>query len=652
MINNQKKCLKGAVLISVLMIMTIVVILTMSALTIALAMHQRTMNKYEDNQAYFSARSALNSTLACIQNYTGTEDDQYVILAKQVTKLAGGHTGDYFTATVSVERPPAKASGLQDPVEMRFENIDEVSNLVKITAVSNIGTNGYSSVSVVFSVGDYVPPSTFSNALTTLGAASGVNISAYGGSALNLKRKTTSEIELTNDGKIVGPVTVNGSAKTATQTVYAITKSEGFVCMINDGNSSELANLSINNPTAFCGYDSSMADSKERPHVYVSGNINISSNALFGYKSAPNGGPLPELSDPVDVYCNTITGSNGLQINGDLYIHGSPDDITRMFHPEDNFQPSFNFNSINISGNIYFDNAASAAIFQSEMVSKIDNNSVSSVVVGGLNIESSMIPVSSTPTELTNDKKLETILNPFKAMDGFTQKNDDGTTIFDADGTPALAPTKAAPGSSSSLNDFWDASQNAYVINTGASDLVNIDLSLSAGWGGNTYIERPVVVSGTGKCNFYLPAGKTCYLQNNGACILTKELYDLYSKSSRTFSSLKFESGDGSIKAPNINLYLGDGSTFQENNNTVVSAYIYGPNATFGGMGVSCSDLTYDNENCGSVQGISAIGAVICGNMASGGNRFLAVYVPQGGSGDDEEKAADGSNLSFQYYSR
>lgn len=640
----MKKKFKGAVLITVLLIMAVIIILTASALAITLSIHQRTMNKYADNQAYFSARSALNSTLACIQNYTGTEDDEYVKLAKQVRALADGSTGDYFTATTEIETPPLKGSGIRNPVILKFENIDEDSNLIKLTATTKVGQSGNASVAVVFYMGEYVPSNNFSNALTTLGGASGVNISAYGGSALNLKKKSNDTIVLSNDGKIVGPVNINGSAITSTQTVYELANGDYFVCLIDDGASDQPANLTINNPTAFCGYQSDKSDSSERPYIYVSGNVDMVSNGLVGYNGTEN---TSEISAPVDLHCNTLTGYNNLKINGDLYIHGNSSDVANMFNS--GAGSSFGFTSIDITGNIYFDDEAAANEFQSEISLLIEFGSLPYVKINNVVLEGSIVDVQMCPDNKTKENMQKTVPNAFNVMEGFVQKDTDGNMLFDTDGTPLLNEVTLPAANADALSNYWNSSQNAYIINTGDSDLINIDLSLDAMWGGTAYIDKPVIIDGTGICNMFLPENKHCVIQNR-ACILTRELYDQYLMGS--FNPLKFESGEGSISSPNINFFLADGSTLEESNNCVISGYIYGPNAKFVGMGVSCSDIIYDNVDCGMVNGISVIGSIICGEMSSGGNNFLAIYIPPKNNGDDDAFGADGSNISFKYYSR
>lgn len=639
---NQKiRTVKGAVLIMVLTVMTVIIILCGAALALSVSINNRTANKYSDNQAYFAARSALNTALACIQNYTGTEDDQYVKLAKAISQLAEGHTNDYFVGETVIDVPPAAGAGVATPVQLRFENIDEDKHLIQITATATYAQSGNASVSVVFSVGEFLPSNNFSNALTTCGNATGVNISAYGGNAINLLNQHTGTINLTNDGIVVGSTIVNGDTNLSTQTIFKMENGQYFVCAKKD-NTGETADLNINNLTCFSGI-TGLATEGENPYVYVSGNINLSNDTAFGLNSNNNiSDYISAMSNTspnqVDLHCNTLTGNAScLTINGNLYIHGSQDEIKEIF---DDFALNIQ-KLIIVDGNIYFDDTAAMSEWEQRIIELgCFQNGIN---INGADYDTRLDGVHYDGYEIVDeehskDNFAEHIISPYEEVQNFQDVDADGNYLFE-NSIPVLIPVKSCPSNANSIADYENGDE--YIIETGTNELINIDLS-------GAYIQnKTIVVKGTGICNFFVESGTTCVLESSS--IITEELYDM-SSGGRSFSNLKFQCGEGSVTSPNINMYLEDNSNLRMRNNSLISGYIYGPNANVEGMGKSVS-FTYLNEDCGTRNGVSVMGAVICGNLNSSGNNFVAIYIPQGDAANDAAKGADGSDLRFKYYS-
>ncbi len=94
-LKRSRKTLKGAVLIMVLTVMFVLIIMLLATLTVVSTANQRSYLKFEENQAYYSARSALD---AYTQSLIG-DSDHYLYKADGTTVVKYEYTDDK-TATV------------------------------------------------------------------------------------------------------------------------------------------------------------------------------------------------------------------------------------------------------------------------------------------------------------------------------------------------------------------------------------------------------------------------------------------------------------------------------------------------------------------------------------------------------------------------
>ena len=93
-----KKCRKGYALVLVLILIAVVSILGVAALTIATSTHLSTINQHNTEQAYFTARAAVNTTAKYIQKYSSDTTKMNAIMSNTGT----GSLSDMGSYTVNV----------------------------------------------------------------------------------------------------------------------------------------------------------------------------------------------------------------------------------------------------------------------------------------------------------------------------------------------------------------------------------------------------------------------------------------------------------------------------------------------------------------------------------------------------------------------
>ncbi len=91
--SKQRQKVGGAVLVMVLIVMVVLIIMLLATLTVVTTASQRIYTKYEENQAYYSARSALDIFTQNMLN-----DNVYIVDGRTYT-----HTTDFTTGTTKTD---------------------------------------------------------------------------------------------------------------------------------------------------------------------------------------------------------------------------------------------------------------------------------------------------------------------------------------------------------------------------------------------------------------------------------------------------------------------------------------------------------------------------------------------------------------------
>lgn len=119
---KQLKSLGGTVLIMILTVMLVLIIMLMATLTVVTTASQRIYTKYEENQAYYSARSALDV-------FTGSmlADSAYIAYEDSSTARKFKYTDDSTGTPVTKDSPLKQGEALQlDLYKIRSQNEDGI----------------------------------------------------------------------------------------------------------------------------------------------------------------------------------------------------------------------------------------------------------------------------------------------------------------------------------------------------------------------------------------------------------------------------------------------------------------------------------------------------------------------------------------------
>lgn len=132
--SKQRRSLRGAVLIMVLTVMLVLIIMLMATLTVVTTAGQRIYTKFEENQAYYTARSALD---VFTNNMIG--DSAYIAYTNSGAKRQFNYTKDDGTPGTPVDMKQGLALQL-DLYKIASQNEDGVDLKWLENAVYNDGT--------------------------------------------------------------------------------------------------------------------------------------------------------------------------------------------------------------------------------------------------------------------------------------------------------------------------------------------------------------------------------------------------------------------------------------------------------------------------------------------------------------------------------
>ena len=342
--SKQRQSLSGTVLIMILTVMFVLIIMLMATLTVVTTASQRIYTKFEENQAYYTSRSALEvftSTMLSDNQYLsddGSGEQQGYQLQKALYSIKsqdgndqnttlGNPTKEYIEYTVTL---PSVANGsdtygdFADAVTIRMEVIERLydpddnraddSMKIKITAVSDFN-DVEGSASVLLEVGPSTGANNATRAVTSLGGSEMEmnNFALLGGLA------TAGNAEMGNQADIWGNVYFGGSTNNGQGgSKFTLVGDETFY--IKSGVTGVTNGFPLRGVT----------NAEGQPLVFVDGSFDITQSNTDAVYDPTKPVPMVVAKDfkTSGVYVSSgdlyvmgdfITGSS-VTINGDLYL--------------------------------------------------------------------------------------------------------------------------------------------------------------------------------------------------------------------------------------------------------------------------------------------------------------------------------------------
>ncbi len=342
--SKQRQGLGGTVLIMILTVMFVLIIMLMATLTVVTTASQRIYTKFEENQAYYTSRSALEVfTTAMLSDNQYLSDDGsseqqgyqlqkalYTIKSKdgndQNTTL-GNPTKEYIEYTVTLPRVAngADAYGdFADDVTLRMEVLERIydpddnraddSMVIKITAESTFN-DVEGSASVLLEVGPSTGANNATRAVTSLGGSEMEmnNFALLGGLAMG------GNSTMGNQADIWGNVYLGGSTSNGQGgSKFTLVGKETFY--VKNGVTGVTNGFPLRGVT----------NAEGQPVVFIDGNFDITQSNTDAVYDPTKPVPMVVAKDfktsgayisSGDLYVmgDFITGSQ-VTINGDLYL--------------------------------------------------------------------------------------------------------------------------------------------------------------------------------------------------------------------------------------------------------------------------------------------------------------------------------------------
>lgn len=259
-----RKTVKGAVLFTVVGVMSVLLIFLLATLSVVMAVQKRTASDYSSSQSYYTARSALDSVKEALSGKT-TESNALAkaiyawkgpVGSQKAVSLTGfpASMGQITALTIEVTGDTWDVPLAPD------QTISEQNKrtVYKLSATARVGDEE-ATVSTYFTWnaltsssgspgGKYKLPN--SGMVTAGTAAAGTNAPLYGTATLSLLAPT--DIDLTNASQLSGALTCYGNLNTGTSSAkYMLGTGDGLIVYNNHDNA--YGNLHIKNTTGVFG---------------------------------------------------------------------------------------------------------------------------------------------------------------------------------------------------------------------------------------------------------------------------------------------------------------------------------------------------------------------------------------------------------------
>lgn len=617
----RRRQTKGVVLFTVVCILLFLFIMIMSTLSVVSSAQTRTYTKFKENQAYFTARSGLETVTTSLWNYTyngagdrtqtssyDTENNkfyraflqmmypvdtfsgspkrsnQYIVSDTNLTFAEMDSNPNIAKINVTFPQPPASAYNNADLKYLYGECTVYIqkTDTKKARFISH-ATLGDSESTIVLYVGPKdEPPEVFENALTTFGGASADNATVFGGTSLNI-----------NDDPDDPPL--NTISYTNSNTT--IQGNQYFNC-----------NMIMDNAKLYPGATGTV----------VAGDLELKNNAQIlvgdedaklyvGGKFSSNTGPkIGNSSKKVDLYCDSFEmGNDSFELYGDLYIYGN-DDVTLNGTVRGNIY-HMGTGSINISnkatvtGNLYTNTASP--------ITQSNGLTIGSTTYGGdmhsIPVEDLTTPPSDTKSKedlLANElPSLDSVRSTYAPYDGIGSFNAWGyKKIGDGDEKNASNYEKYEPSKLSQYinDDGWVEWPGYFALPYDTAtgyryiDATTNDVNYHVNSGYNDFIpnDGKLLIKGSNNVNFYFDEGN--YSLGDRVHITNDSILNA--------TNIELTTAGANNITLKTNMYFwGDNTSLNLRNDCLINAYILAPqgslyvntaNATLPGVG----NINYD----------------------------------------------------------
>lgn len=598
----RRRQTKGVVLFTVVCILLFLFIMIMSTLSVVSSAQKRTYTKFKENQAYFTARSGLETVTTSLWNrtYNGSGD-------RTDPASYDAANNKFYRAFLQMMYPvdtfstsPKRGSAyIESDTNLTFEEMDNNPNIAKInvtfpqppaSAYNNADLKylygectvyiqktdikkarfvshaklGDSESTIVLYVGpDDEPPDVFENALTTFGGSGADNMQVYGGTSLNIDQDPTSPP--------LNTVTYNNADTTIQGNQY-------FNC-----------NMDLDNAKLYPGENG----------TFVAGDLRIGNNGKIlipaadtkiyvGGKFSSNTGPtIGDSSTSIDLYCDAFEmGNDSFELFGDLYIYGN-DNVTL---------------NGTVHGSVYHMGTGSISIGNKATIDEhLYTNSTSDIAVSnGLKIGSvtygagTTAPASDLSSPPSDATTKESILEEMPTLDSVraTYAPYDGSAgPFSGWGYKKIG--NGDEKNSSNYEKYEPSKVSQYINNDGWVEWPGITSLPMEGY--NTY----VIDATTNAVNYHVSSAYSEFLPNDKVLMIKgtnavnfyfdEGTYNLRDRSKLTNSSINTGAGTNSISlttagANNIslatNLYFWGNSTLNISNDAQINGYLLAPEGT------------------------------------------------------------------------
>lgn len=597
---GRRRHTKGVVLFTVVAIMLFLLIMIMSTLSVVSSAQKRTYTKFKENQAYFTARSGLETVTTSLWNrtYNGSGD-------RTDPASYDAANNKFYRAFLQMMYPvdtfstsPKRGSAyIESDTNLTFEEMDNNPNIAKINVtfpqppasaynsadlkylygectvyiqktdikkarfVSHAKLGDSESTIVLYVGPDDEPPDVFENALTTFGGSGADNMQVYGGTSLNIDQDPTSP-----------PL----NTVTYTNADTTIQGNQYFNC-----------NMDLDNAKLYPGENG----------TFVAGDLKIGNNGKIlipaadtkiyvGGKFSSNTGPtIGDSSTSIDLYCDAFEmGNDSFELFGDLYIYGN-DNVTL---------------NGTVHGSVYHMGTGSISIGNKATIDEhLYTNSTSDIAVSnGLKIGSvtygagTTAPASDLSSPPSDATTKESILEEMPTLDSVraTYAPYDGSAgpfsgwgykkIGNGDEKNSSNYEKYEPSKVSQYinNDGWvewpgfyslpyDASTGYRYIDATAN---SVNYHVSASYSQFIPNDNKLLIKGSNNVNFYFEEGS--YTLGNRAHITNDSILNK--------SSIELTTAGANNISLQTNMYFWGNSSLSLSNDCLINAYMLAPQGT------------------------------------------------------------------------
>lgn len=606
----RRRQTKGVVLFTVVCILLFLFIMIMSTLSVVSSAQKRTYTKFKENQAYFTARSGLETVTTSLWNrtYNGSGD-------RTDPASYDAANNKFYRAFLQMMYPvdtfstsPKRGSAyIESDTNLTFEEMDNNPNIAKInvtfpqppaSAYNNADLKylygectvyiqktdikkarfvshaklGDSESTIVLYIGpEDEPPEVFENALTTFGGAGADNMCVFGGTSLNINQEP--------DDLPLNTVRYTNSNTTIQGNQY-------FNC-----------NMELDNAKLYPGATGTV----------VAGDLELKNNAQIlvdsddaklyvGGKFSSNSGPkIGNSSKKVDLYCGAFEmGNTNFELYGDLYIYGDENvTLNGTVHGNIYHMGTGSIsvsNSATVTGNLYTNTTSP--------ITHSNGLTIGSTAYGtdmqSIPVENLTAPPSDTKSKedlLANDlPSLSNVRSTYAPYDGIGSFNAWGyKKIGDGDEKTAANYEKYEPSKLSQYinDDGWvewpgfsslpyDPDHPGYRYIDATTNSVNYHVSAAysdATWARFIPDNQKLMIKGSNAVNFYFDQGS--YTIGNDAHITNESIYN-----GGVGGIIELTTAGANNISLNTNMYFWGSSTLNLPNNALINAYILAPEGT------------------------------------------------------------------------